>query len=168
MFAIMNLPEDRERLPNLPNGKLCKHVFQHLALSQLSENEIEKTWQRIQVWQRSVWKQIFKLILQDLVVKSVVSGLEEMRVDWQKSGCNSRYNSYKLLGEKKNRDNLKPWHQVTTSCLTATWGRTFSRWTAGLRSTQSRWTWRWTHLLWGSSSLLLAFTSPPVGWVKAL
>ena len=123
------------------------------------------------------WKQIFKLILaknfgplflQDLVVKSVVSGLEEMRVDWQKSGCNSRYNSYKLLGETKNRDNLRPWHQVTTSCLTATWGRTFSRWTAGLRSTQSRWTWRWTHLLWESSSLLLAFTSPPVGWVKAL
>ena len=60
------------------------------------------------------------LFLQDLVVKSVVSGLEEMRVDWQKSGCNSRYNSYKLLGETKNRDNLKPWHQVTTSCLTAT------------------------------------------------
>ena len=59
--------------------------------------------------------------LQDLVVKSVVSGLEEMRVDWQKSGCNSRYNSYKLLGEKKNRgDNLRPWHQVTTSCSTAT------------------------------------------------
>ena len=60
------------------------------------------------------------LFLQDLVVKSVVSGLEEMRVDWQKSGCNSRYNSYKLLGEKKNRDNLRPWHQVTTSYLTAT------------------------------------------------
>ena len=49
MLAITNLPEDRERLPNLPNGKLCKHVFQHLALSQLSEDEIEKTWQRIQV-----------------------------------------------------------------------------------------------------------------------
>ena len=60
------------------------------------------------------------LFLQDLVVKSVVSGLEEMRVDWQKSGCNSRYNSYKLLGEKKNKDNLRSWHQVTTSCSTAT------------------------------------------------
>ena len=63
MLAITNLPEDRERLPNLPNGKLCKHVFQHLALSQLSEKEIEKTWQRIQVWQRSVlifyWKKKF-------------------------------------------------------------------------------------------------------------
>ena len=65
-------------------------------------------------------KECWTTFLQDLVVKSVVSGLEEMRVDWQKSGCNSRYNSYKLLGETKNRDNLKPWHQVTTSCLTAT------------------------------------------------
>ena len=36
--------------------------------------------------------------MQDLVVKSVVSGLGEMRKDWQKSGCNTRYNSYKLLG----------------------------------------------------------------------
>ena len=39
--------------------------------------------------------------MQDLVVKSVVSGLGEMRKDWQKSGCNTRYNSYKLLGEAK-------------------------------------------------------------------
>ena len=65
-------------------------------------------------------KNLGPIFLQDLVVKSVVSGLEEMRVDWQKSGCNSRYNSYKLLGEKKNRDNLTPWHQVTTSSSTAT------------------------------------------------
>ena len=36
--------------------------------------------------------------MQDLVVKSVVSGLGEMRKEWQKSGCNTRYNSYKLLG----------------------------------------------------------------------
>ena len=32
------------------------------------------------------------------MVKSIVSGLGEMRKDWQKSGCNTRYNSYKLLG----------------------------------------------------------------------
>ena len=42
--------------------------FQHLALSQLSENEIEKTWQRIQVWQRSVLiKKITQKILQRIL-----------------------------------------------------------------------------------------------------
>ena len=58
--------------------------------------------------------------MQDLVVKSVVSGLGEMRKDWQKSGCNTRYNSYKLLGEAKKFTWKKYSCQVTMSCWIVT------------------------------------------------
>ena len=78
---------------------MLHHLFsflQHLAASNTTEQDIEKTWERIQVFGG---KYIFRSnLMQDLVVKSVVSGLGEMRKDWQKSGCNTRYNSYKLLG----------------------------------------------------------------------
>ena len=49
-----------------------------------------------------------KFLFQDVVIKSIISGLEEMRADKtgqetrtrqdKKSGSDTRYNSYKLLG----------------------------------------------------------------------
>merc|ERR1719319_103799 len=40
-----------------------------------------------------VWERI-----KDLVIKSILAGLEEMRGEWGCSGSSTRYNSYKLLG----------------------------------------------------------------------
>ena len=72
-------------------------LLQHLAASQMTGQDIERTWDRIQVFDEQ--ENIFSSSsVQDLVVKSVISGLGEMRTEWQKSGCNTRYNSYKLLG----------------------------------------------------------------------
>ena len=64
----------------------------------MTGQDIDRTWERIQVFDEK-GKYLFSTnLIQDLVVKSVVSGLGEMRNEWQKSGCNTRYNSYKLLG----------------------------------------------------------------------
>ena len=92
--------------------------LQHLAASQMTGQDIDRTWDRIQVFaeQGNVFN---SNLAQDLVVKSVVSGLAEMRNEWQKSGCNTRYNSYKLLGT---------WHPDMLNCkINSTNRRTFSK-----------------------------------------
>ena len=105
-------------MKNLVNIASPTLLLQHLAASQMTGRDIEKTWERIQVFGGS--KYIFRPnLLQDLVVKSVVSGLGEMRKEWQKSGCNTRYNSYKLLGGTKS--NLEQYlGQATMCCWIAT------------------------------------------------
>ena len=44
---------------------------------------------------RKIWSRI-----KDLVIMSILGGLTEMRKDFKRT-CQSRYNSYKLLGETK-------------------------------------------------------------------